>query len=114
MKEKVIKEGEVWYVEFPLEEDNTQFLNRPAVVLDVETLEVLSVKVTKHEPRACDKFDTPIVFWKEAKLHYKSTARVAKTIHIPKNQFKHKIGDLYPEDFEAIQIAFMNFLNSQD
>ena len=26
--------GEVWFVEFPLEEDNSQTINRPVVVLD--------------------------------------------------------------------------------
>lgn len=44
-----ILEGDVWLVNFPLEEDPTQFLPRPVVVINVETLEVLSVKVTKTD-----------------------------------------------------------------
>ena len=43
--------GEVWFVEFPLEEDNSQTINRPVIVLDENTLGVLSVKITKHSPR---------------------------------------------------------------
>jgi len=43
----IINPGEVWFVNFPLEEDSATFLSRPVVVLDVDTLEVLSVKVTK-------------------------------------------------------------------
>lgn len=53
--------GEVWFVEFPLEEDNSQTINRPVVVLDENTLGVLSVKITKHSPRKEDPYDTPII-----------------------------------------------------
>jgi hypothetical protein len=44
MNDKIIVAGEVWFVNFPLEEDSNKFLRRPVVVLNVETLEVLSVK----------------------------------------------------------------------
>jgi pimeloyl-CoA synthetase len=108
-----IKAGEVWFVNFPYEEVSNKFSKRPAVVLNVETLEVLSVKVTKHNPRECDKFDTPIVYWEHARLHYKSTARVAKAVHIPKKQFIHKIGDLCQDDFETIIEEFVKFIKSQ-
>ena len=29
-----MKKGEVWFVEFPLEEDSSKILNRPVVVID--------------------------------------------------------------------------------
>ena len=45
-------EGEVWFVGFPLEEDDTQIINRPVVVLDEDKLGVLSVKVIKHKVRS--------------------------------------------------------------
>lgn len=48
------RKGEVWFVEFPLEEDNLQTINRPVIVLDENTLGVLSVKITKHMPRQED------------------------------------------------------------
>ena len=70
--------GEVWFVEFPLEEDNSQTINRPVVVLDENTLGVLSVKITKHSPRKEDPYDTPIIYWQEANLRLASTARVSK------------------------------------
>ncbi len=54
---KNICEGEVWQVRFPLEEDEDKFLKRPAIVLDVDKFEILSVKVTKHEPRDKDQYD---------------------------------------------------------
>lgn len=46
-----MNKGEVWFVEFPLEEEPTRFLNRPVVVLDENLLGVLSVKITKHKAR---------------------------------------------------------------
>ena len=108
-----ILEGDVWYVSFPLEEDPTRFLPRPVIVLNVETLEVLSVKVTKTDPRTDDNYDTPIVFWQEANFKFKSTARLSKTLYINKSQFKYKIGILHPEDLIIIQNLFVDFIESR-
>lgn len=44
-----MNKGEVWFVEFPLEEDPSRILNRPVMVLDENLLGVLSVKITKHK-----------------------------------------------------------------
>ena len=43
-----MNKGEVWFVEFPLEEDESKSINRPVVVLDENILGVLSVKITKQ------------------------------------------------------------------
>lgn len=106
--------GEVWYADFPLEENPDKFLIRPVIVLDADDLEVLSVKVTKKEPRKNDEYDTPIIYWKDAKLRFKSTARVAKTIRLPRKQFKTKMGDLHKDDLKEIQEQFMKFIDSQE
>ncbi|MDD2585755.1 MAG: type II toxin-antitoxin system PemK/MazF family toxin [Syntrophomonadaceae bacterium] len=105
--------GDVWFVNFPLEENNGQFISRPVVVIyvDKDSSEVLSVKVTKTEPRQTNSFDTPITFWQQAKLHYKSTARVSKTIFIPISQFKFKIGTLHSTDFNNIQQLYAKYLS---
>jgi len=108
-----ILEGDVWLVNFPLEENPTEFLPRPVIVLNVETLEVLSVKVTKTEPRNNDEYDIPIVYWQEANLKFKSTARISKTMYINKSQFKHKIGTLHEDDLVEVQKLFVEFINSQ-
>lgn len=108
-----ILEGDVWLVNFPLEEDPSQFLSRPVIVLNVETLEVLSVKVTKTEPRTEDVYDVPIVYWQEASLKFKSTARISKTMYINKSQFIHQIGTLHPEDFLTVQNLFIEFIKSK-
>ena len=56
-----MNKGEVWFVEFPLEEDECKSINRPVVVLDENILGVLSVKITKHKARKDDPYDTPII-----------------------------------------------------
>lgn len=63
-----MNKGEVWFVEFPLEEDSSRILNRPVVVLDENLLGVLSVKITKHRVREEDPYDIPIIYWQEASL----------------------------------------------
>lgn len=105
-----IEVGEVWYVYFPLEEDNSKTIHRPVVVLDVDTLEVLSVKVTTTAPRDNDDYDTPIVYWQHAKLRLKSTARVSKTMLLNKSQFDKKIGDLHTDDIKEIQEQFKKWI----
>ena len=108
-----IIEGDVWLVNFPLEEKPTEFLSRPAIVINVEKLEVLSVKITKTEPRDEDQYDMPIVYWQEANLKLKSTARISKTVYINKSQFIHPIGTLHKDDLIEVQKLFIEFINNQ-
>ena len=105
-----MNKGEVWFVEFPLEEDNSQTINRPVVVLDENTLGVLSVKITKHLPRQEDPYDTPIIYWQEANLRLSSTARVSKVILLDSDSFIFKIGDLHPDDLERIEDMYNKYL----
>ena len=105
--------GEVWFVGFPLEEDNTQIINRPVVVLDEDTekLCVLSVKVTKHKVRSSDPFDTPILYWEQAGLRFSSTARVSKVMNLRPDDFIFKIGILHPDDLKEIEKQYINLMN---
>ena len=63
-----IERGDVWFAAFPLEEDPDNTINRPVVVLDEDKLMVLCTKITKRLPRSNDDYDTPIIYWEEAKL----------------------------------------------
>lgn len=47
------------FSKFPLEENNSQYISRPVIIIDAAQLEVLVVKVTKTAPRSCDKYDIP-------------------------------------------------------
>ena len=98
-----MNKGEVWFVEFPLEEDESKSINRPVVVLDENILGVLSVKITKHKARKEDPYDTPIIYWEEAGLRLASTARVSKVTLLTKDSFIFKIGDLHHEDLKKIE-----------
>lgn len=104
--------GEVWFVEFPIEEDNSQIINRPVVVLDENRLGVLSVKITKHAPRQEDPYDTPILYWREANLRLASTARISKVMLLPQDSFIFKIGDLHQDDLLRIEEMYQTFLDS--
>lgn len=102
--------GEVWFVEFPLEENSSEIINRPVVVLDENTLGVLSVKVTKHKVREEDPFDTPILFWAKAGLRFASTARVSKVMNLLPDYFIFKIGKLHPDDLKNIEEVYIRFM----
>lgn len=104
-------EGEVWFVGFPLEEDVTQIINRPVVVLDEDKLGVLSVKITKHKIRSSDPYDTPILYWRKANLRLASTARVSKVMILQPEDFIFKIGDLHPDDLERIEKLYIHFMD---
>ncbi|MBC7765241.1 MAG: type II toxin-antitoxin system PemK/MazF family toxin, partial [Hyphomonadaceae bacterium] len=101
--------GEVWWAEFPYEE-TSDFKKRPVIVLDADTIMVLSVKVTTSNPRDNDIYDVPILYWSECKLRLQSTARTAKTILIAKSAFKHKIGDMHEDDLNAIFDTYVQYL----
>lgn len=104
-------EGEVWFVGFPLEEDNSQIINRPVVVLDEDKLGVLSVKITKHTVRKSDPYDTPIIYWEKANLRLASTARVSKVMNLRPDDFIFKIGNLHPDDLEKIEELYILFMD---
>ena len=99
-----MKKGEVWSVEFPLEEDPDRILNRPVIVLDENLLGVLSVKITKHKAKIEDPYDIPIIYWDEAGSRLASTARVSKVTLLTKDSFIFKIGDFHKDDLKI----FMN------
>ena len=106
----MLNRGEVWFVEFPLEEDDSRTINRPVIVLDENILGVLSVKITKHSPRKEDEYDTPILYWREANLHLASTARISKVILLPQDSFIFKIGELHSEDLMRVEEMYQKYL----
>lgn len=106
----MFNKGEVWFVEFPLEENDERTINRPVIVLDENVLGVLSVKITKHSPRREDPYDTPILYWQEANLRLSSTARVSKVTLLSQDSFIFKIGDLHEDDLLRIENMYQKFL----
>ena len=101
---------EVWFADFPFEEDPSIVKKRPVIILNVEPLEVLSVKVTSQRPRAADKYDTPIIHWRYAGLSKPSVARISKTMFLDKDKFKMKIGTLHDEDKVSVLTRYTEYL----
>lgn len=120
------QQKEVWIAKFPFEEDNSQYRIRPVIILgttltddevevvDIEELEekYLSTKITTHECRQNDKFDTIIVKWREANLTRESVARVSKTIVFERSQLLRKIGDADESDFFNILERYIEFIEN--
>lgn len=115
MKAKNIRVGDVWFAEFPLEEDTSQIIERPVIILDAGdgNVEVLCCKVTKHSPRAVDQYDTPIVLWQEAGLRFPSTARISKTMILPKTALIFRIGSILPDDLANVTRIFVNYIETK-
>jgi hypothetical protein len=116
MNRMTINQWEVWFAEFPFEEDETKTKRRPVIVLgqvESEEVKVLSVKVTGHPEREEDPFDLPIKQWQEAGLREPSVARVSKTILLTLDKFKRKFGEVQEEDQVAIVETYMEYVNSQ-
>ena len=99
--------GEIWGVDFPFDDDSSQSKIRPCLILDVETLEVLSLKVTTHVAR--DEYDIPIFKWRDANLPKPSFARTSKAVSLPKKSFLKKYGKIDDMDFGNIIEAYMKF-----
>ena len=120
------QQKEVWIAKFPFEEDNSQYRIRPVIILgttltddevevvDIEELEekYLSTKITTHECRQNDKFDTIIVKWREANLTRESVARVSKTIVLERSQLLRKIGDADESEFLNILERYIKFIEN--
>jgi hypothetical protein len=106
----MINQWDVWFAEFPFE-DTSGSKDRPVIVLNVEPLEVLSVKVTTHAIRNSDEFDIPISRWSESGLKGPSVARVSKTTNLSTDNFRRKLGVLHEDDREPIMRSYINFIN---
>lgn len=101
---------EIWFADFPFEDSPTVVKSRPVIILNIDPLEVLSIKVTSKDVRADDPYDIAIVHWKESGLKFPSVARISKVMLLSKDKFKFKIGTLHDEDRIAILSTYGHFL----
>ena len=103
---------EIWFAEFPYEEDPTIIKKRPVIILNIEPVQVLSIKVTSHDVRVEDKYDVPITEWQNAGLMKPSVARVSKAMNLDKSKFDRKIGVLCNSDKLTIFAKYQEFVNN--
>ena len=107
---KVIRPQEVWFAEFPFQEDETQSKDRPVIVLDVddEKCSVLSLKVTSTPPYS--EFEIELFDWQKIPLHHKSTADVSSARLILKKDFRRKLGRLSENDWQNVINLYAQYL----
>ena len=81
---------EVWFAEFPFEEDESKTKERPVIVLavDDDTCEVLSMKVTSAKSRS--EFEIEIFDRADIPLDHKSNAVISDVRSIQKRDFRRK------------------------
>ena len=107
-----IQPQEVWFANFPFEEDETQSKDRPVIVLDVneETCAVLSMKVTSSSPYS--EFEIELFDWEKIPLHNKSTADASMVLRISKERFRRRIGRLSDDDWDNVTDLYIRYLKS--
>ena len=103
---------EVWFAEFPFEEDESIVKERPVIVLavDDDTCKVLSMKVTSREPYS--EFEITLFDWAKIPLHHESTAVASDVKNIRKSDFRRKIGRLSDNDWNNVTDLYYSFLKS--
>ena len=95
-----INQWELWWAYFAFE-DNPSKKRRPVLVLDPQTVYVLSAKITSHEARN-QYGEYEIIHWQSAGLMKPSTIRLTQVQKLGYSDFDEKIGDLHPEDIRYI------------
>ena len=103
--------GEVWFADFPFEEDLSKSKKRPVIVLqdDGKEAKVLAIKVTSREYQR-DEYDVILLYWQKAKLRISSIARTSKYFYLDRSKFIYKIGDLHQDDLDLVKTKFMEFV----
>lgn len=109
---KEILPQELWFAEFPFEEDESKTKERPVIVLAVDnvTCKVLSMKVTSTAPYS--EFEITLFDWNKVPLHNKSTAVVSAVRSIKKSDFRCKIERLSDDDWDNVTDLYYRFLKS--
>ena len=105
---------EIWFANFPYEEDSSIEKARPVIILNVDPLEVLSVKVTSHDVRDADEYDVEIIHWQQAGLKKPSVARISKAMFLDVGKFKYKIGTLHNDDKVSVLTKYTEYLEKNN
>ena len=91
--------GEIWWTHFPFNDADDE-KHRPAIVIDDNTIAVLTMYVTSQKKN--NPFDIEITDWKEAGLSVPSWARIDRIISIAEWRMGSKIGDLTQKDLTKL------------
>lgn len=87
--------GEVWWTQFPFEEIE-ESKRRPAVVIDENTIAVLTMMVTSKDKK--NPYSIKIDAWQEAGLKRESWVRIDRVVRMDEWRMEKKIGNLSESD----------------
>ena len=88
---------ELWFAEFPHEEDTSETDDRPVVLVRIlDDKHVFALMITKH--RARDDHDLEITYWEAAGLNCPSTVRANRGYKLSVDKLRRKIGSLSETD----------------
>jgi hypothetical protein len=94
---------ELWFADFPHDEDTTVTNDRPIVLVNIHTDgSIFALMITKHEVR--DENDMEIFDWQAAGLAYPSVIRTLRRFKLPPDKLRRKIGLL--SDTDIIRLKF--------
>ena len=93
---------DVYWADFPYEEDPAQLKRRPVVVAYDNTVYTIGMRVTSQPPRAYDPYDYPLKYWQEAGLSEASVVRVRKLAQLKPDAIHDRIGRLADADIIEI------------
>ena len=97
-----IKPWEIWWAYFSYE-DGPIRKRRPVLVVDPQTVFVLSFIITSHGARN-QYGEYELIHWRTSGLDRPSTVRLTQLQQLEYADFIKKIGDLHPEDKRYIEM----------
>lgn len=100
--------GEVWWTQFPFEEIE-ESKRRPAVVIDENTIAVLTMMVTSKDKK--NPYSIKIDAWQEAGLKRESWVRIDRVVRMDEWRMEKKIGNLSESDLLKITQLFAEYLS---
>jgi len=95
-------EWEIWSASVKFEEKPGS-KDRPVLVVLPGVDSIISLFITKHQPRSRWAGEYPIQNWEKIGLRRGSTIRISKVLKIKSDDFIHKIGKLQPADILRVQ-----------
>jgi len=105
---------DVYWIDFPFEDDPNQFKERPAIILKDQTVCILALRVTSHDERAYDYYDYALQEWQYANLAKPSVVRIKKLAQVLPEKIRGYIGRLHPVDIMAIQLKMKQWKEERD
>lgn len=108
-----VKPKQVWYANFPFEEDRTQAKDRPVLILDVnkEKVLILAMKITSTKPR--NLVDFVLEDWSDIPLDHESTICPTQVRTIPITRLRRLAGHISEQDWQKAVARFMAYRQSK-